>query len=91
MLHGNVTWWGVTPQAVSKWRKALGVRNTEATTRWRTAFGKSWKMRKAINAMAAKARDSIRRAKIAAAKKGKPRPPEVVVAMRRALTGRKHS
>lgn len=84
-------WWGVTPQTVSKWRKALGVKNTEATTRWRTMFGKSAKMRKAITAMAAKARDPKRRAKIAAAKRGKPRPPGMMESLQQANIGRKHT
>jgi hypothetical protein len=39
----------------------------------------------------AKAREPERRAKISAAKLGKPRPPSVVKAMRRAATGRKAS
>lgn len=84
-------WWGVTPQTVSKWRKALGVKNTEATTRWRTKFGKSWKMQKAIKAMGAKARDPQRRAKIAAARRGKPRPAGVIERLTESNCGRKHT
>lgn len=81
--------WGVTLQTVTKWRKALGVKKTEANTRWRVAFGKSPAMRKALDAMHAKARDPERREKIAAAKRGKKRPAEVIEKMRRANLGRK--
>jgi len=46
---------------------------------------------RAIEAMHAKARDPARRAKIAAARRGKPRPPEVIEAMRQANLGKKLS
>jgi hypothetical protein len=31
-------WWGVTPQTVTKWRKALGVDHTEGTSRLRSEY-----------------------------------------------------
>jgi hypothetical protein len=65
--------WGVSRFSVSKWRKALGVRRTEGTTRWRVAYGKSPEAEEFIKAMATKARDPVRLAKIGAAKRGKPR------------------
>jgi len=45
----------------------------------------------AIEGMHAKARDPVRRAKIAASRRGKPRPPEVIEALRRANLGKKLS
>ena len=68
-------WWGVTPQTVSKWRKALGVeRNTEGTNRLSTEYGKEPWVVEAIKQAQAKARGPQRRAKIAASRRGKPRP-----------------
>jgi hypothetical protein len=84
-------WFGVKGQTVTKWRRALGIRRTEGDKRLRMAIGKSPAMLTALAAMHAKARDPVRRAKIAAAKLGKPRPPEVIEAMRRANLGRKLS
>jgi hypothetical protein len=82
-------WWGITEQTVWKWRKALGVgATTEGTSRLRhDYFGEPW-ARKARKKALAKARDPDRREKIAAAKRGKPRPPEVVEAVRRARLGK---
>jgi hypothetical protein len=84
-------WFGVTGQTVTKWRKALGIRRTEGDMRLRVAIGKSPAMLPALAAMHAKARDPARRAKIAAARRGKPRPPHVIEAVRKAHTGRKLS
>ena len=85
-------WWGVTPQTVTVWRKALGVPpNTVGTSELRSAhFREPW-ARRAQKKAVAKARDPERRAKIAAAKRGKPRPAEVIEAMRKANLGRLHS
>jgi hypothetical protein len=60
-------WWGVTPQTVTAWRKALGVRPTTAgTSELRSAhFHEPWAKRAQKKAVA-KARDPERRAKIAA-------------------------
>jgi hypothetical protein len=82
-------WWGVGAEAVWKWRKALGVpAKTEGTLARHTAHGKSRAGRKAVAAMHATARDPGRRAKIAAAKLGKPRPAHVIAAVRKANLGR---
>jgi hypothetical protein len=81
---------GVTGQTVTKWRKALGVpANNRGTLRRRVAAGK--RNDKALRAMHAKARDPVRRAKIAAARRGKARPRKVIEALRRANLGRKLS
>jgi hypothetical protein len=81
---------GVTPQTVTKWRKALGVSaNNRGTRRRRVEAGK--RNRRALAAMHAKSRDPVRRAKVAAAKSGKPRPRSVIDALRRANLGRKLS
>jgi hypothetical protein len=85
-------WWGITPQTVSKWQKALGVeRATNGTSRLHSEYNKEpW----AVEAWAkthAKARDPKRRRKISAARRGKPRPPHVLEAMHRARRGMHHS
>jgi len=83
-------WWGVGPATVNKWRRALNVpRWNEGDLRLKVANGKV--NLAAVDAMHAKARDPVRRAKIAAAKLGKPRPPEVIEALRRANLGKKLS
>ena len=83
-------WWGVTGRIVTKWRRALGVpRMNEGDRRLRSAIGK--RNKNAIRAMHATAQDPERRAKIAAAQRGKRRPPHVVEAMRKANLGRKPS
>jgi hypothetical protein len=83
--------WGVSRFSVSKWRKALGVGHTEGTTRWRVAFGKSPEAEKFIKAMATKARDPVRLAKIGAAKRGKPRSAATIAKIRKANTGKRHT
>ena len=85
-------WWGITPQTVTKWRKALGVgRMTAGTTALkRDYFNEPWGKRARKKAHA-KARDPVRRAKIAAARRGKPRPAHVVEGMRERMLGTKHS
>jgi hypothetical protein len=85
-------WWGVTPQTVTKWRKALVVGiATEGTSRLHSAYtNEPW----AVQALAkahAKARDPQRRAKIAAARQGKPRPPHEVESMHKAWRGSHHT
>jgi hypothetical protein len=85
-------WWGVSPWLVRKWRRALGVpRWNEGDLRLKVAIGKSPGMKPALDAMHAKARDPVRRAKIAAAKRGVPRPPHVVEGMRQRMLGKKLS
>ena len=81
--------WGVSGQTVTAWRKALGIGpNTDGTSKLRSAhFHEPW-ARKAQKKAWAKARDPQRRAKIAASRRGKPRPLHVVEAMRKAHLGK---
>jgi hypothetical protein len=67
--------WGVSPQTVWLWRKALGVgATTEGTSRLRRDhFAEPWGEAAEEKAWA-KTRDPDRRAKIAAARWGKPTP-----------------
>jgi len=80
-------WFGVTGQTVTKWRRALGVRHPEGDRCLQAANGK--RNRNGLVAMWAKAKDPTRCAKIAAARRGKPRPPHVIEALRMANLGRK--
>jgi hypothetical protein len=81
---------GVTPQTVSKWRKALGVpANNPGTRRRRFEVGKQ--NLKGLAGMHAKARDPDRRARIAAARRGKPMSATVARALRKANLGRRLS
>jgi hypothetical protein len=84
--------WGITPQTVTKWRKALGVGHVnEGTHRLRSAYtAEPWAQESLAKAQG-KAGDAARREKIAAAKRGRPRPPHVVEAMRKGRLGTPHS
>ena len=82
-------WWGITPQTVTKFRKSLGVTTTEGTTKARVHIGRA--NHRALAAMWQKARDPVRRERIAASKRGKPRPPHVAAMLRRANKRRKLS
>jgi hypothetical protein len=89
-------WFGIGHCTVRKWRKALGVpAKNEGTLARAVAHGRSRKGRRAIAAMHNKSRnptlDAPRRAKISAAKIGKPRPASVVAAIRRAHIGHRQS
>ena len=85
-------WWGVTGQTVTKWRKALGVPTTnKGTRRLRRTYARQEFFQQARLMAIAKARDPERRAKIAASRRGKPRPPHVIEAVRRAHLGSKTS
>jgi hypothetical protein len=85
-------WWGVTPLTVWTWRKALGVgATTPGTSRLRRAHALGPAGTAALAKAQAKARDPGRRAKIAAARRGKPRPRHVIEAMRAANLRRKHT
>lgn len=82
-------WWGVTAQTVSAWRKALDVpRMNEGTGRLYREYAPD---RLDLHARI-KARKAMRfpdvREKIAAAKRGKPRPKHVIEAMRKMNKGR---
>jgi hypothetical protein len=81
-------WWGITAQTVTKWRKALGVGATnEGTHRLHhDYFEEPWALEARAKGQA-KAGDPVRRAKIAAAKRGKPRPAHVVEAIARGHRG----
>src|SRR5205823_1413808 len=81
--------WGVTPQTVRAWRRALGVGpSTEGTSRLRGAYAREHPAivggrQKALG----KAQDPERRRKIADANRGKSKPAHVVEAVRRAHLG----
>ena len=72
-------WWGVTGQTVTKWRKALGVPVTnEGTHRLRSEYtDEPWSI-EARKKGQAKNGEPQRREKIAAAKRGVPRPWSVI-------------
>jgi hypothetical protein len=86
-------WWGVGICTVWTWRKALGVKRitkgaSELLSRWTPATVQS---RKAKAKLAPALRSPERAAKIAVAKRGKPRPPHVGEALRVANLGKKLS
>jgi hypothetical protein len=84
-------WWGVTPQTVTKWRKALGVAaNNKGTSATRRA---EYKRNRKVHLAALDAGRSnpARAANIAKAKLGVSRPRHVIEAMRKGRLGLKHS
>src|SRR5688572_11106364 len=85
-------WWGITPHTVTKWRRRLGIRNNpEGNTRLRrSSFKEPWANR-ARELAFAHLREASRREKIAAARRGKPRPAHVLEALLKANCGRKLS
>jgi hypothetical protein len=85
-------WWGITPQTVTKWRKALGIGPiTEGTSRLFREYTKEpWAVEARAKAHA-KARDPERCRKIAEGHRGKPRPRHVIEAMRQARIGMRHT
>jgi hypothetical protein len=77
---------------VTKWRKALGVTQiNDGTLRLKIAYSDEPFFKRAQQKAWTKARDPQRRAKIAAAKRGKPRPAHVIEAMAAARLGTKHT
>jgi hypothetical protein len=82
-------WWGVTPQTVSKWRGAINVEpNTDGARKLREAHARrNWS--KVKPRLWSKLHDPEVADKIAAAKRGKPRPVEAIEKMRLAKLGRK--
>jgi hypothetical protein len=87
---------GVGTDRVWKWRKALGVgATTEGTSRLRLDYShEPWadEARATMHAQARDAdRDAARREKIAAARRGKPRPPEEMAPAHEARRGTHHS
>lgn len=85
-------WWGVTGQTVTAWRNALGIkRPTPGEIELRRAhFDEPWGHAARKKALA-KARDPVRRAKIATARRGKPRPAHVREALLKANLGKKQT
>ncbi|HWB14725.1 MAG TPA: hypothetical protein VG826_36215 [Pirellulales bacterium] len=85
-------WFGVKHATVRKWRRALSVAPTNAGTSQlrREHFDEPWG-HQARNLAVCKARDPARREKIGASRRGKPRPPHVIAAMREGRTGKPHS
>lgn len=81
--------WGITPQTVTKWRKALEVEPLNAGSR--ELFVRYGREERTLDALplarVAASRPESRR-KIAEARRGKPRPKSVIKAMRRAARGR---
>jgi hypothetical protein len=85
-------WWGIGHWSVWQWRKALGVgATTEGTSRLRSDYCQEPWAKRARQKSYAKHRDPQRRAKIAAARRGKPRPRHVIEAMNDAWRGKSHT
>jgi hypothetical protein len=85
-------WFGVNFQTVTKWRKALGVPQLNFGTRklWEAnaAAGYFWQ---GVKASKANSSDPLRRARHAAARRGKRQSAQSIEKTRRANFGRKHS
>jgi hypothetical protein len=85
-------WWGVGLTAVWKWRKALGVGPaTEGTSRLHREGARDLAVARGLKKAQAKAGDPARRAKIAAALRGKPKPAHVGRAVAKAHRGTRHT
>lgn len=84
-------WWGISGSTILKWRRALGVTLTEGDRQLRKDYMTPKHNRRMTVAATAVAAFPDRRAKIAASKRGKPRPLEVIVKLRRANLGKKQS
>jgi hypothetical protein len=85
-------WWGVTPQTVTKWRKALDVGpSTEGTVKLKREYAAEPVTVAALKKAQGKAQDPQRRAKIAASLRGKKQPRHVIEVMRRGRKGKPHS
>ena len=85
-------WWGVGHFTVSKRRKELGVgATTEGTSRLRSAYCDEPWFVAAREKSVAKAGDPARREKIAAARRGKPRPWRVMEPAHEARRGKRHT
>jgi hypothetical protein len=82
--------WGISPQTVWLWRKALGLgATTQGTSRLRgNYFAEPWAERTREKVWS-KARDPERRAKIAGAKVDRPRPRHIIEAMRQGRLGKR--
>ena len=86
-------WFGVGRDTVWRWRKTLGVaRQTPGTVDLQRRYApESVLSEKAKRKLARVQRSPERIAKLAAAQRGKPRPPHVIEAIRKARLGRKAS
>lgn len=85
-------WWGVGAWSVWKWRNALEVpRLNDGNLRLQQAHAREPWFREMQKKAWAKAKDPIRREKIAASRRGKPRPPHVIAALRKSHFGRRAS
>jgi hypothetical protein len=80
--------WGVKANTVWQWRKALGVpQYNDGTTRLKSELLSAWLDEIRPMTWSVEGRGE----KIAASRRGKPRPPHVIDAVRKASTGRRHS
>jgi hypothetical protein len=85
-------WWGVSVVTVSKWRRLLGVpQNNPGTLRLRRQYAREPGVVNGLLKAQGKAQDPGRCAKIAAARRGKPRPPGLMQALHAGNRGRKAS
>jgi hypothetical protein len=83
--------WGVSVVTVSRWRNALGIdANTDGSRELRREHAEH-DFPKVRPKLWSKLHDKRVHAKIAATKRGKPRPPHVIEAVRQAKIGRKQS
>jgi hypothetical protein len=83
--------WGVGHHTVWQWRKALGVPQYKPGTTALKVVVMTPILERARPASIAVAGSAQRREKIAASRRGKPRPPHVIEAMRKGRTGKPHS
>ena len=86
-------WFGVTAQTVTKWRRVLGV---EPLTKGTSDLLRRWSPEtvgtdEAKEKLREATQRPLRNAKIAGARRGKPRPQQVIDALRKANVGRKAS
>lgn len=85
-------WWGVGSATVAKWRRVLSVpKGNEGTKRLRIIYARTPAAEAARTKAWSKARDSARREKIAASKRGKKRPAYIIADMRARMLGKKPS
>jgi hypothetical protein len=86
-------WWGVSPTTVWKWRKALGLagKPTEGTVRRLRDLAARPAVVAGLRKAQDRADDPERNAKISRALTGRPKPPQVAEAVRRANRGKKAS
>ncbi len=82
-------WWGVGSATVAKWRRVLRVPvGNEGTRRLRVNYATTPAAEAVRKKACSKARDPGRREKIAASKRGKKRPANVVAGMRARMLGK---